>query len=730
MKILLLTSGMSPAEALWVDVLDDAGHTVDVFDTRSAQWLRRRAYHPAKVVPEWVRTWSYRSTGNALNSFYQLLVDGGEYDDVVASGLAAGGAMARHCERAFTPLLWRGDLDFSSARPVLAEDFAALTSATGRILLEDEYEFDKALAKGSNSAHLLHVQRPVGSLRPLLGPGAAASAEGPRVAVLHPEGMPEARVDAYRAMLDAVAERHGGTAEAVSAASLYRLRDAQRNRRFDDIASTRLAGFTHAVLIGVSRDHSTLADALLAPQTRDRFIVEDTIGMGYWADRAGFERTGRGARMGELLDGMLGSAESAAGGGAPAAVASAADVDPMVALRRTMERPVPRLHEELRALESEGPLDVFFSTSPLEDRTNGARPQRVRNMAEALDERGPAVRVYSTPKVFERRTDLIFRLLREGRPAGLLYGENSTSPIPFDTTLDGLERLFAAFRAAGGRSAWFVRDLHWLEKDADFLDDPERKQEFVERGLRELSIAGHGTDLLLAPCEASAEGFKGMLAGHDDTEYRWAAMPPAVAAANAVRPHASVSETTTLLYAGGVGSFYAMDSYLRAIISLPADRFRFDFLVRPAEVENLVRFLAAHGLEDDPRVSITTDELDVYTPRDGATIGTVLLDSEYARFAFPYKTVSMLEKGFPLLTYRDMAIAEFVESNGIGAVCERSAASVAETLETMSRHDYTDAIRSARVTESWTARIDRLESLLSAVRNDAVGKDREPASRS
>ncbi|WP_309081889.1 hypothetical protein [Zhihengliuella sp.] len=725
MKILLLTSGMSPAEAMWVDVLDDAGHTVDVFDARSAQWLRRRAYHPAKAVPDWVRTWSYRSTGNALNGFYRLLVDGGEYDDVVTSGLSAGGAMARHCERAFTPLLWRGDLDFSSARPVLAEDFAALTSAAGRILLEDEYEFDKALAKGSNSAHLLHVDRPVGSLRPLLDPRAAAeTGEGPRIAVLHPEGMPEARLDAYRRMLDAVAHRHGGTAETVSAASLYRLRDAQRNRRFDDIASTRLAGYTHAVLIGVSRDHSSIADALCAPQTRDRFVVEDTIGLGFWADRAGFARTGRGARLGELLDEVLESAGGSAAGRPGRAIVSAADVDPLVPLRRAMERPVPRLYEELRALVADGPLDVFFSTSPLEDRTNGARPQRVRNMAEALDERGPAVRVYSTPRVFERRTELIHRVLREGRPAGLLYAENSTSPIPFDTTLDGLERLFAAFREAGGRSAWFVRDLHWLERDADFLDDPERKQEFVERGLRELSIAGHGTDLLLAPCEASAEGFKGLLAGHDETEYRWASMPPAVAPANAVTPHAGAAGTTTLLYAGGIGSFYAMDSYLRAITSLPADQFRFDFLVRPAEVENLVRFLTAHGLEEDPRVSITTDELDVYAPRDGATIGTVLLDSEYARFAFPYKTVSMLEKGFPLLTYRDMAIADFVESNGIGAVCERTAESVAEALEAMSRHDYTEAIRRARVTESWTSRLDRLTALL-----DAAHAERQTAAR-
>ncbi|WP_189351079.1 hypothetical protein [Zhihengliuella salsuginis] len=710
-------------------MLDDAGHTVDVFDAPSAQWLRRRAYHPAKVVPDWVRSWTYRSTGNAINSFYRLLVEGGDYDDVVTSGIAAGGAMARHCERGFTPLLWRGDLDFSSARVVLTEDFEALTSAAGRILLEDEYEFDKALSKGSNSAHLLHSTRPVDSLRPLLQPPSAAGAgQYPKVAVLHPERMSEARLEAYRRMLDAVAQRYGGSAEAVSAASLYRLRDAQRNRRFDDIASTRLEGFTHAVLIGVSRDHSSLADAFDAPATRDRFVVEDTIGMGFWADRAGFGRTGRGARLGEVLDEVLsGGSESGADPVQPADTVTPPTTsdDPMVPLRRIMERPVPRLYEELRAVEADGPLDVFFSTSPLEDRTNGARPQRVRNMAEALDERSPAVRVYSTPGVFERRADLIHRLLRGGRAAGLLYAENSTSPIPFDTTLNGLERLFAEFRAAGGRSAWFVRDLHWLEKDADFLDDPERKQEFIKRGLRELSIAGQGTDVLLAPCDASAVGFESLLAGLDDAEYRWAAMPPAVADANAVTPHANASETTTLLYAGGVGSFYAMDSYLQAITSLPTERFRFDFLVRPAEVENLVGFLAAHGLEDDARVAITTDELDVYAPREGVTIGTVLLDSEYARFAFPYKTVSMLEKGFPLLTYSDMAIADFVESNEIGTTCERTAASVAEALEAMSRHDYTDAIRRARVTESWTARIRQLEALLDSEREGS-----QPASTS
>lgn len=710
MKVLLVTAGMSPAEATWVDALDHAGHVVDVYDVNSAQWLRRKAYHPLRVIPEWVRTWDIRSPGNALSSFFRTLVGQGNYDHVMSSGLVAGGALARYSDRRFSAMLWRGDLDFSASRAPLGEDFLALTAAVDRIFLEDEYEFDKALSKGSRSAHLLHPRRAVASFGPLLG----ANAHRPRVAVLHPENMPETRIAAFERMLGDVAARHGGDAVAVSTASLYRLRDAQRNRRLDDIASTRLEGFTHAVLIGISRDHSSLADLLCHPTTRDRLVVDDTIGLGFWADDQGFTRTGRGARLAELLDEAISNArDDALIVSEPESARDVPAEDPLALLCEATSRAVQRLYEELRAANASGPLNVFFSTSPLEDRTNGARPQRVRNMAEALDHHGPAIRLYSTPQVFERRKALINHLLDTGRPAGLLYAENSTSPIPFDSTLDSLSGLFTRFRAAGGRSAWFVRDLHWLENGADFIDEPARRQEFVARGLRELRIAGEGTDSLLAPCEASVRGFQGLLRGYDDNAYRWGAMPPGVAAENSVaaRPGAGV---TTLLYAGGVGSFYAMDSYLSAISSLPREQYRFDFLVRAAEVENLMSFLASHNLDSDPRVTISTDELDVYVPREGTTIGTVLLDSAYARFAFPYKTVSMLEKGFPLLTYRDMAIADFVESKGIGEVCDRTPESLAETLEAMRDREYTSGIEKARISESWTSRIKQLESLLAA----------------
>lgn len=705
MRVLFLVSTIGPAEASLLDNAQHQGHEVDVLNVQGGTWLRRSAPQRARSLPRWSTYWPLRTARNQIARSLRQIVVQGEYDAFFALSLPAAGFAARYLEEEFVPLLWRGDLDFSAARVQLTQDALDLTTAVDRIFLQDEYEFDKALTKGSRSAHLKHLPVPIPvDPRSLLND---ASESGPQVLMLHPERVSEERRDAQATLLRSVVERHGGTLTTLSASALYRSRDLGRLRTLERAATPRLNGYTHVVLTGVSRDHGAVADLLLRSGQGHRLVVEETIGMGHWARAAGFGRTARGARLGTLLERMLQGDQRHSGGGSITEPVT----DVLADYLQAMSRPVARDHEQLQVLEEDGPVDVFFSTSPMEDRTDGARPQRVRNMAEAMDGPGNAVRLYSIPAVFHRRAALITRLLASGRTAGLFYGENSTSPIPFQEIVPQVADLARLMRHHGGGSAWFVRDLHWLDEIDGYLDEPERRTQMQRDGLRELSEMGGAVDVLAAPCAAAGEGFNSLLERHGQPAREWYPLPPAVAPQNvthtgdvdAVAPDAG---RATLLYAGGVGSLYGLDEYLSAVQGL-GEEVHLDFVVRAAEVDLLHVLLERHGLSDHPRLRILTESLEWYLPTTRRVIGAVLLGGEYARFSFPYKTVSLLERGCAVLCFEDMAIADFVRERQIGEVCARHPDAVREAIAGLMVGEPL-GLESAQREETWSARVQAL----------------------
>lgn len=695
--VLLLTRSPGPAEAQVYSSLRNAGHQVHVLDV-NGQWFRGGAR-----VPLWMK--GYRLRRSVLATSYMTrVIESQGVDRVIALGLEAAAFAAENVVVPFIPWLMRGSLDFSSARTALVNDFAVLNTATDRLLLDDEWEMDKAGAKDSTVAHLLSPLL-LGDGRPVL-----ATEGGTHVALVHPQSMDTGRVETYRENLAAALD--GPEVVAVEAESLYRGRDLSRGRLLGPTLSTRLGGYSHAVVVGTSRHHAALLGSLHGQW--DRVILEETIGNGNLARDLGLPHVARGLRISAELQRMV-AAEPA--GPAMAHPASARtvhhDTDVVSVLDGIMDRPVKRDFEELAALQGTGPLDVFYSVAPLQDRTNGARPQRIRNMAEAFDRPEPAIRLYSSGGGFRRRAAAVRRMLAEGRPVGVFYGENSTSPIASTEAVDDLERLMDELRAAGGRCAWFVRDLHWLDEVDGYLDDEAMRSELTARGLQELRQIGDRSDLLLSPSTASGEGFNRLLTKHGESERAWVPLPPAVAGANVVdagglRP---VAEGTTLLYAGGMNSVYGMDDYLAAV-SDGETGYLLDFVVRDEEADYLRTCLDRHGLLDQERVRILTVPLDLYRPRTAVCLGIVLLDSDYARFSFPYKTVSMMERGFPVLCYRDMGIAGFVREHRVGIDCERTTESIRAGIEHLVEVG-APGLERARTTESWDGRVQTVREALS-----------------
>ncbi|MGW3944794.1 hypothetical protein ACWEBH_01345 [Micrococcus endophyticus] len=700
MKALMLTTGCGAAEAGILEHARRRDHTVDVLDVHGPGWIRHAG--PGRPTPlfRWMEQWPLRDTSNQIARVMRRVLDVGDYDLVLTSGLRAGGFAARNVESVFVPLLWRGDLDFSAARVHQTQDFAALTRAVDRLFLEDEWEFDKALSKGSWSAHLRHPRAP---LVPDTRPALAEEAETPDVVVLHPEHVDAerlaAQMQAFQAAVDTVP---GARIRSLSASALYRTRDAAAGRNFDAVAATRLAGATHVVLVGSSRDHAAVADLVVGTGFARRLVVEDTIGMGAWAADHPEVRTGRGLRLVAELSAAL---REGAGERTPPGAADGADL--FASYRAAMARPMDRAFEDLAVLRHDGPLDVFFSTSPLEDRTDGARPQRVRNMHDALCRPAAALRLSSVPGVFDRRRRVVDEALAAGRPLGLFYGENSTSPIPVPRVTAELADLVRRFSAAGGTSVWFVRDLHWLDEIEGYLEDPEARRDTQERGLAELDALADAADRLAAPSAASGAGFDALLARHGRGPVDWLPLPPGTAPANTVPPGVPTDggDGVTLLYAGGVSAIYGLEQYLSAVDGL-GDDVRLDFVVRPGERAALEEMLEVHGLTGRPGLRVTTVPLEWHVPLTRDVVGVVLLGGEYARFSFPYKTMSLIERGHPVLCFADMGIAEFLERSGAGLGVGRSPEAIRAGLAGLVREGAPGMAATQRE-HTWDARVAR-----------------------
>ncbi len=696
----MITAGFGVAEARLVDDARRNGSTMDVIDVQGPSWLRFTGSGRPVPLFRWIAQWPLRDSSNQVARVMRQVLERGAYDLILASGLRACGFAGRYLETEFVPLLWRGDLDFSAARRHSEEDFAAVTRAVDRLFLEDEWEFDKALSKGSWSAHLRHPRR---ALPPELLPPLAEEFETPSVVVLHPEHVDADRLAAQmEALQTAVDTVPGASLRSLSASALYRTRDLAAGRAFDAVASTRLGGATHVVLVGSSRDHTAVGELLVGTGFAGRLVVEDTIGSGAWAAGHPGVRTGRGLRLVTELTAAL------RGGPEPHSALDTVDADTtdlLAAYRTAMTGPVKRTFEDLAVLRHDGPLDVFFSTSPLEDRTDGARPQRVRNMNDALSEPAAALRLSSVPGVFDRRLRVLDEALAAGRPLGLLYGENSTSPIPVGRVTAALADVMARFSAGGGTSVWFVRDLHWLDEIDGYLEDADTRRDVQERGLAEFDAMAAAADRLAAPSAESGAGFDALLARHGRGPVDWLPLPPAVSPANTVPADAPTigEEGVTLLYAGGVGGIYGLGQYLTAVGTLDP-QVRLDFVVRAGERAQLEDMLAEHGLADRPGLRITTVPLEWYVPTTRTVVGVVLLGGEYARFSFPYKTMSLIERGYPVLCFADMGIADFLERNHVGLGVARSSEAIRAGIVALVR-DGAPGMAEAQRSQSWAVRV-------------------------
>ncbi len=633
----------------------------------------------------------------------------------VAVGREAGAVAARVLPPStWSAVLLRGELDLSPRHPAKLEAFRAVAGAAAHLVLEDHWEMAKAATYESRLPHLRLPLLRAATSAPVLD-GARA-----RVAVLH-DGADLA--EALRPALEAACERQGAALEVLPVAGLYSARDLAAGRTLEQALRRRLGTCTHVVVLGDHRDTVAVVTTLAAQP--GRVVVEGTLASTALAARLPGVVCARGTALVERLERAL-VAWRAEARPAPAPVRLLRSAG--ARLRRPAPQPsdvhgwfaalpgrsLPWFHEELwDDDEPAGELDVYFCVAPIENRANGARPQRVRNMAEAVVAGGPAVVVRPAEPLLERRTLLLDHLVDQGWRPRTVYGENSTSPMATNEVIDRVGALFSRLGEAGARRAWYVRDLHWLSPE--LLGGPP-PPDLVERGLHELRVLSGATDLFLAPNEGSVREWQRLLGAHGVTHDRWDALPPALHPDNVcdIGGLAGGAPGLTVLYAGGTTGFYKQDVFLEAVAELSGDEgLRLDLVVPPTDADALRESLTGAGVvQGSTRVIV--EDLSRYVPLTGEVVGVALFDGHYATHGFPFKTVSMLERGLHVLCFRDMAVADFLGRYEAAVLCDRDPASVVAAVRAYRSGHGRIRVHELLEAESWSARVDRLRDLLAA----------------
>ncbi len=472
----------------------------------------------------------------------------------------------------------------------------------------------------------------------------------------------------------------------------------------------RMGGECDAVLfMGDSEDHASLI-AAYAETDANRVFVESRLSNDEVAFRLGIpaQNVALGQALFQRLVGFFFIEQANLS-------KNSIKLNPKTYVSRLREialEDAPWWFEEGVSPNQDGVVSIFFTVAAIEDRWDGARPQRIRNMYSGFRKSGPVISLTSNHGVLNRRGEALRSMLKNGASAGVWYGENSTSPMLDDSRFEMLA-LMTYFKTFGGSVGWFVRDLHWLSDELSYEDAiAANLPEIRARGIRELEGVNNYADVLFAPSQATAREFDRLIEASGFKPFgNWLELPPALSKRYMVYTSPiSTADSLRLLYAGGYGGIYKLDCFWSALSSLDRD-WHIDMLTRASESDLILKDLERFKI-DPERVHIINDNLVDYVV-DPDVIAVLLLDSEYGLSSFPYKTVSYAEKGIRTLIYKDTPSAEFLSKLGLGiTVDQKSDALAAALTEIPSKRSWTTALvkelEQSRNAETWNRRIEQI----------------------
>lgn len=703
MNTLLFVSQIGAPEGALVTAYRMTGQNVYIYDISSHEILPKLGTEQA---PTWVHN-DFSGNSHLRKLYFENLVKVLEISSVFATGLTAS-AFALDVLPAYNvvPCLFRGDLNYSSRRTGLVSSFKSINSKASLVFVEDTIEMDRAVGHGS-TLPLLRFPTHVVENQKIL------SKQNKRVALLYSASSDEKKLEAQLSSFERTSSNLGYESKRVNIDNMYSLKDIRMGRGFPGTMRYRIGDCSHVVIFGDSRNTSSVFFGLSADS--ENVFVEDSINSYLMYANQEFKNYGRGAA---LLSRFKSTLKAEAKSSRPIIAPDlSSDKLPAYILQRINHKYSPNYEEFMTSKESLV-FDIFFSVAPVENRANGARPQRIRNTALSFQDDTNCLRLSPHIDVIGRRSQYVRELITDGYQPRYVYGENSTSPMASFESILRVTQLFATLKAHGAKIGWFVRDLHWLSEDAplvrsDFLE----MQSMIKRGLFELKEISRTSDIFFAPDESSISSFKDLL-GKNNPEIEWLPLPPGTAFTNQITNDYDISGSAklTLTYSGGIQGIYRMDTFIDSIVPLCLNESIYvDFVIRDEDAETLRELLQFHKLDSTDAIRILQTDFEDYQPRTPKSVGVIILDTDYAKMAFPYKTVSMLEKGMPILTCDDMAVGKFVEHEQIGRSVPRDISVIRTAIIELSTSDWEQfRVRDSQMANSWTQRIKFVRESLQA----------------
>ena len=696
MNVLVVVNRIGPLIGLVLGEIEASGYTPIVLNVKE-----RKLYGATIPVPAWLN-----ADGDLPSAewFKALLAELG-IGYVIGIGVWPSLFAAKNLDRrTVVSVLQPGELDFSQRRnkPKLLA-FEQLADSTAGLVFLNEWEMSKAVSLGSSAPHFLWNLADTSSCTDMFD----ESSDVVGVVVDTDESIASVlNIENVVSRLGKAVEAEGKKVRVISSNSFFWHKDFTMGRSFRNVLRLRGREFYSVFFVGGDADSLAVAAS-----------YNGGLGRCYAAERIEMRLLAR--HQSSLTVSSVDKLIHEYGHTCDADVSSSIGNQNhgrslFSIIDQIMEKDLPRYWEDYGDFDQ---FSLFFTVAAVENRSNGARPQRIRNFYLEMADNWMTLQLGLTSKFLERRFKLVEDWLNSGKRCVLIYGENSTNPVQNRDVVIQVYRLVdLASSVSQTPSLWFVRDLHWLDSIM-FPDGPSAG--VLTSGIFELTRLNDSFGSFVAPSLESKMMFETLLESNCEVSFADDELPPGLtqSACALVR---GPQEGMTFAYSGGIGSAYRMDAYLKAVTSILLNETSsssgfgtvyFDFVVRPQEQQALIKQLEELGIAESPFIRVLNGDFNGYRPLTEKACGVLLLESDYGKGAFPYKSVSYLEKGFTILCFKDSPVNRLFGPLGVTFATGYESSEVAATMARVVEDDTHISWQEIWQKHSWAERLKKIQAL-------------------
>lgn len=365
---------------------------------------------------------------------------------------------------------------------------------------------------------------------------------------------------------------------------------------------------------------------------------------------------------------------------------------------------------------------VFHVPFPLDESASSASGLRPIRMLQAFKDAGYNVDVISgSAKQRKLKIQEIKRKIRTGYNCDFVYSESATIPtmftekkhLPIHPFLD--LGFLAWMRKYGIPVGLFYRDIYWAFESYEIPIGKGLIKKLATSVMRtiyryDLWMYRMGVSILYTP-SLEMRKFVPIY-----PRKRMRALPPGLC----IIENSNIDERLNIVYVGGIGAHYQIDSLLEAVANFPD--VKLTICTRSEEwdkeKENYSKYINSH-------ISVVHKSgkgLDAIYKN--ANIGAIVVTPNiYRTFAVPYKFFEYLGHGIPILASKGTLAGEMTEKMGVGWTIPNDVDSIKKKIQLLNedKTGFEEKIRAARkirLQHTWLMRARQVAGELSGNNRD------------